>query len=110
MRKMPTIDDTMKVLQNQFRPKIAGNMQATIQFQFTGPDGGEWVLTIEGGKCTTQPGHVENPDATVTMAASDLVGINTGEISAPDIFWSGRIHIQGDVEAVIALAPVMDWH
>jgi predicted lipid carrier protein YhbT len=52
---------------------------------------------------------VENPDATVTMAASDFVGINTGEISAPDIFWSGRIHIQGDVEAVIGLAPVMNW-
>jgi putative sterol carrier protein len=109
MRKMPTIDDTMKVLPNRFQPKMAGNMQTTIQFHFTGPDGGLWVLTIHGGNCTTQSGHVENPDATVTMAASDFVGINTGEISAPEVFWSGRIHIQGDVEAVIGLAPIMNW-
>jgi putative sterol carrier protein len=106
---MPTIDDTMRALPARFRPKMAGNMQATIQFHFTGPDGGEWVLIIEGGKCTTRPGNAENPDATVTMDAKDFVGINIGEISAPDIFWSGQIHIQGDVEAVIGLAPVMEW-
>lgn len=109
MREMPTIDHTMKSLPNRFRPKMAGNMQATIQFHFTGPEGGMWVLIIKGGKCIPQPGQAENPDATVTMAASDFVGINTGEISAPEIFWSGRIHIQGDVEAVIGLAPVLNW-
>lgn len=84
-------------------------MQATIQFHFTGSDVTKWVLIIEGGKCILQLGQVEHPDATVTMTASDFVGINTGEISAPEIFWSGRIHIQGDVESVVALAPVMDW-
>ena len=75
---MPTIDDTMRALPARFRPKMAGNMQATIQFHFTGPDGGEWVLIIEGGKCTTRPGNAENPDATVTMDAKDFVGINIG--------------------------------
>lgn len=108
---MSTISDAMKALPIRFRPEMAGNMQATIQFHFTGasPDSESWILDIKGGKCTTQLGQVENPDATVTMDASDFIGINTGEISAPDIFWSGRIQIQGDVEAVIALAPVMDW-
>ena len=106
---MLTISDAMKALPNRFRPKMAGNMQATIQFYFTGPENGSWILTIKGGKCTALPGQVKNPDATVTMAASDFIGISTGEISAPDIFWSGRVQIQGDVETVIALAPIMDW-
>jgi predicted lipid carrier protein YhbT len=106
---MSRIDDTMKNLPNRFRPEMAGAMQATVQFHFTGPDGGLWMLAIEGGQCIVHPGQANNPDATVTMAASDFVGINAGQISAPDIFWSGRIHIQGDVETVIALAPIMDW-
>lgn len=106
---MSTISDTMKALPNRFRPEMAGIMQATIQFYFNGSDNGSWILTIKDGKCAAHPGQVKNPDATVSMAASDFIGINTGEISAPDIFWSGRIQIQGDVEAVIALAPVMDW-
>jgi hypothetical protein len=43
------------------------------------------------------------------MAAADFIGINSGAIPAPEIFWGGRIDIEGDVEAVIGLAPVMGW-
>ena len=66
-------------------------------------------MVIDRGECRVRTGTADSPDATVTMAAADFVGINTGERSASEIFWSGRIQVQGDMEAVIALAPIMGW-
>ncbi len=106
---MATTAEIMHSLPARFRPKLAGRMRAVIQFRLTGPDGGEWVLSIADGACTVRPGQAENPAACVTMAAAEFVAINTGEIGAPALFWSGRIEIEGDVEVVIGLAPVMGW-
>jgi len=105
----PAITDVMRSLPGRFWPKMAGNMKATIQFDFTGTNDRLWVLSIASGACVVRPGLDETADATVMMSAADFVGINTGEINATDVFWSGRIQIEGDAEAVIALAPVMGW-
>ena len=99
----------MMGLPDRFRPHMAGNMRAIIQFELTGSGGGPWTLTIAAGRCQVATGRVKEPDATVTMSADEFAGINTGEIHAPDLFWSGRIGIEGNTEAVIALAPVMGW-
>jgi putative sterol carrier protein len=99
----------MASLSDRFRPLLAGKMQAFVQFELTGNSGGSWTLTISDGSCSTSPGNAKQPDATVTMSAADFVGINTGAVYAPDIFWSGQINIQGDVEVVIALAPIFGW-
>jgi putative sterol carrier protein len=106
---MATTTEIMQSLPGRFRPKMAGNMRATINFDLTGSDGGAWVMTIDRGDCQVRSGTAEGPDATVTMAAADFVGINTGKRNASEIFWSGRIQVQGDMEAVIALAPIMGW-
>ena len=99
----------MAALPERFRPKMAGNMAATIQFDFAGEDGGRWWLRIAEGECMVGQGDAEDPDAMVTMSAADFVGINNGTINAPDVFWSGRIDIEGSVDAVLALPPVMNW-
>jgi putative sterol carrier protein len=103
------LDKIMKSLPGRFQPKLAGNFRATIQFNFSGEESSHWVLTIGGGRCTVAEGLVDEPDATVGMDAADFIGINSGDIPAPELLWGGRIDIEGDVEAVIGLAPVMDW-
>ena len=103
------IAEVMGSLPERFRPKMAGNMVAAIQFDFTSRDGGRWWLLIDEGECSVGQGDVANPDATVTMNAADFVGINDGSINAPDVFWSGRIDIDGSVDAVLALPPIMQW-
>jgi len=104
-----TLAEVMASLPGRFRPKMAGNLVTTIQFEFTGEDGGRWWLRIAGGACATGPGDVAGPEATVRMSVADFVGINEGTVNAPDVFWSGRIEIEGSVEAVLALPAVMAW-
>jgi len=103
------MNEIMLSLPGRFQPKMAGNFRAIIQFNFSGEESSHWVLTIADGRCTVTEGMVEAPDATVSMAAADFIGINSGDIPAPEIFWGGLIDIEGDVEAVIGLAPVMGW-
>jgi len=103
------LDRTMASLPGRFRPKMAGIMVTVIQFDFAGDDGGLWFMRIGEGRCTVGEGVIDGADATVRMSAADFVGINDGTVSAPDVFWSGRIEIEGSVDAVLALPAVMDW-
>ena len=109
MSKMISMPEVMESLPGRFRPRMAGNLVAVIQFDFTGEDGGRWWMRIEDGECTVGRGETGEADAVVRMSAAGFVGINDGTVSAPDIFWSGRIDIEGSVDAVLALPPVMDW-
>jgi putative sterol carrier protein len=106
---MPTSSETMRSLPGRFRPKEAGNLRATVQFRLLGDDGGEWFMSIDSGSCEVTPGESNEADATVVMDAADFVGINTGTVSAVDTFWGGRIIVEGDIDVVLALPPVMDW-
>ncbi len=109
MNSRLSTDQIMVNLPDRFRPLMAGKMQAIVQFKLTGAGGGDWTLVISNGGCSTSPGSVKHPDASVTMSAADFVGVNTGAVYAPDIFWSGQIDIEGDVGVVIALAPIFGW-
>jgi putative sterol carrier protein len=106
---MTSLTKTMATLPDRFEPRMAGNLAATIQFDFTGEQGGRWWLRIVDGHCAVGPGDAPEPDASVTMSAADFVAINDGSIRAPDVFWSGRIDIEGSVDAVLALPPIMGW-
>jgi putative sterol carrier protein len=101
--------EAIATLPERFQPKMAGNLALAIQFEFAGKDGGRWWLRIAEGVCSVGRGDTDNPDATVRMAAADFAGINDGSLNAPDVFWSGRIDIEGDVDAVLALPAVMGW-
>ncbi len=99
----------MQSLPGRFRPKMAGNLRTIIQFRLEGPDGGEWFVSIAEGRCVVSEGEVAEPDATIIMEAADFIGINEGTVNAVDTFWGGRITVEGNIDAVLALPPVMDW-
>jgi hypothetical protein len=43
------------------------------------------------------------------MAAKDFIGINEGSVNPVETFWGGLITIDGSVDAVFALPPIMGW-
>jgi putative sterol carrier protein len=99
----------MAGLPDRFRPEMAGNLRSTIQLNLTGPEGGQWTMAIAEGRCTVISGPAERPAAVITMDAAEFAGINTGQVSAVEVFWSGRIAVEGEMDAVIALQAIMDW-
>jgi len=106
---MATTSEIMNSLPERFQPKMAGNLKVVIQYRLTGEDGGEWFMTIDEGECVVHKGVFAEADATIIMQAADFVGINEGTINPVDTFWGGLITIEGSIDAVFALPPVMGW-
>ena len=48
-----------------FNGKAAGDLKATIQFEVTGKQPGQWYLSIENGKCTYREGKTDTPTLTI---------------------------------------------
>ncbi|MFN2188219.1 MAG: SCP2 sterol-binding domain-containing protein [Candidatus Promineifilaceae bacterium] len=106
---MMTTSETMQSLPGRFQARLAGNLQAVIQFRLTGEDGGQWFMMIGGGDCSVHEGSHESPDSVITMRASDFVGINDGTVDPVSCFWGGLISLEGSVDAVFALPSIMGW-
>ena len=66
-------------------------------------------MRISDGHCTVERGEALSPEAIVSMSAADFVGINEGTVSAVDTFWGGLIEIEGNIDVILALPPIMNW-
>ncbi len=86
-----------------FQPEKAQGVDAVIQFDLSGPQGGQWVATIKDGTCAVEKGTVENPKLTLMADALDYVGIFTGKVNPMAAFGEGKIKLKGDLGLAMKL-------
>jgi putative sterol carrier protein len=86
-----------------FQPDKAQGVDAVIQFDLSGPQGGQWVATIKDGTCAVEKGSVENPKLTLMADAIDYVGIFTGKVNPMAAFGEGKIKLKGDLGLAMKL-------
>ena len=79
-----------------FNPEVARDLQASIQFVISGDDGGQWVLSISGGKCEVREGQIPDPSLTIDSPAEVWVKMARGEIDRPKTLMEGLYKVQGD--------------
>lgn len=95
--------DYFKVMPERFLADKAGDMQAVIQFDVSGNDGGQWVIAIDNGSCTVEEGQADDPRATIRISDKDFLAVCNGGLRAMAAFLSGRIRVDGDINAVMRL-------
>ena len=78
-------------------PDAAKGMNATIQFNLSGDNGGQWYVTIKDGTATVSEGTAPSANMTMTMAAQDYVDMTTGKLNGQMAFMSGKLKIAGDM-------------
>lgn len=54
-----------------FLPETAEGINAVIQYKLTGDDGGDYIITIQDGKCTVAEGEAEAP--TITLQQTPMI-------------------------------------
>jgi putative sterol carrier protein len=91
-----------------FRPAKAGPVNLVLQFDLTGDDGGEWVVEIADGVCSTRRGETEDPTATIRTSAKDFIALFMGELNAVAAYMNGRVQVAGDVTAIMNLLSFFD--
>jgi putative sterol carrier protein len=83
--------------------EAAEDLEVTYQFDLSGPQGGQYVVTILNGGCTVSEGTHADPHVTLAMAAEDCMKVLNGQLSGPAVMMSGRLRISGDVGLALQL-------
>lgn len=107
---MATREEVSGVFQGmvqRFDPSKAEGINAVIQFDLAGDNGGQYWLKIADGKMDAGEGASENPKMTVKASADDLFNMVTGKMNPMQAFMMGKVKIQGDTGLAMKLMPLL---
>jgi putative sterol carrier protein len=86
-----------------FLPEKAVGVNAVVQYHLTGEEGGDWIITIQDGKCSVAEGTAEKPTVTLTAEAKDLKDVLTGKANGMQYFMQGKLKLAGDLNLAMKL-------
>ena len=91
-----------------FNAEKAGDMEATVVFDLSGDNGGQWNVVIANGEAAVSEGEVADPTATISMAADDYVAMTTGDANPVTLFMTGKVKVTGDLSTVMKMQSIFD--
>lgn len=94
---MPTVKETFDAMAGRFRAEKAAGVNATIQYDIAGDQGGTWNAVIKDGTCTVNPGPAAAPSLTLGMSSQDWLDMVGGKLSGQMAFMSGKLKLKGDM-------------
>ncbi len=77
-----------------FKADKAKGVHAT-QWELSGPNGGEWWLSVDDGAYKTGRGKINNPNVTFAASDEDWVAMSNKTLKVPWAYLTGRLKIQG---------------
>ena len=80
-----------------FNGQAAGNLKATIEFEVSGKQPGNWFLSMADGKCTCGEGRAESPTLTIKTPSEVWLAIANRELDGQQAFMEGKYTVQGDI-------------
>ena len=89
-----------------FKADKAKGVHATYQWELSGPNGGEWWLSVNDGTYTTGRGKINNPNVTFAASDEDWVAMSNKTLSVPRAYLTGRLKIQGSLSLVKELDEI----
>ena len=93
----PTPQEIFDQMSANLNTDAAKGMNATIQFNLAGDNGGQWYVSIKDGKAEVSKGSAPSPNMTLSMSASDYVDMIMGKLNGQMAFMSGKLKISGDM-------------
>lgn len=81
----------------------AGDVRLVVQQVVTGTPDGEvrYHVVVEGASVDVRPGDADAPDVTFTQDWQTAVAMSTAELPAQHAFASGKLRVDGDVQALV---------
>jgi putative sterol carrier protein len=86
-----------KALPSRFDPSKAGGLEAVIQMNITGANGGDWTIIIKEEKMEVKEGVHPSPEIAIKMVDTDFVDLVNRKQSALTAFMSGKIQFNGSL-------------
>jgi putative sterol carrier protein len=92
-----------KELPSRFKPDKATDIDVAVQIKITGPNGGNWVVTIKNQKLEVKEGTHPSPTLTLEMAEIDYIELVNREISGEKAFLTGKLRFKGNIALALKL-------
>ncbi|MHA2061845.1 MAG: SCP2 sterol-binding domain-containing protein [Candidatus Sifarchaeia archaeon] len=92
-----SIESFMKTISIGFNPQAAGDIQAILQFTFSGEVEGSCYFTIEKGTIVATLGTTEKPDLTIDTPFEVWMDIITGKADGQQMFMEGKYRAEGNI-------------
>ena len=101
--KPTTVKEFFQLLPGRLDSDAAEDLDAVYQFDLSGSQGGQYILTIREGACQVAEGMHANPHVVLSMAGEDCIKILKGQLNGPAVAMSGRLKISGDIGLAMQL-------
>jgi putative sterol carrier protein len=98
-----TVKEFFQLLPDRLDPDAAEDLDAVYQFDLSGVQGGQYILTIREGACQIAEGLHADPHVVLSMAGEDCIKILKGQLSGIAVAMSGRLKISGDIGLAMQL-------
>jgi putative sterol carrier protein len=92
-----------KVLPSKFKSDKAADIDITVQIKITGPDGGNWILTIKNQKLEVKEGTHASPTLSLEMDEADYMDVVNGKMSGEKAFLTGKLRFKGNIALALKL-------
>ena len=105
-KSFETIRDVIAGMPQAFDAEVAGDLVATIQFDVTDEEPGDYHVTIDKGECQAYAGAHPDPTATVHTPAEVWLKLVRGELNATNAFMSRQFTISGDMGLLMKMTSL----
>ncbi|NWF91421.1 MAG: SCP2 sterol-binding domain-containing protein [Syntrophaceae bacterium] len=80
-----------------FDREAAAGLDAVIQYNIEGDEGGDWYVVIRDQTCTIFEGVHESPTLSLRMSDKNWIALCKGELNPVYAFMSGKLKASGDI-------------
>ena len=92
-----------KILPAKFKPEKAEDVDVIAQLNVSGPEGGNWTITVKDQKLTVTEGVHPSPSLTLKMSLQDFLDLVNGKLSAEKAFFTGKVQFKGNIAVALKL-------
>jgi len=105
-KSFESVRDVIAGMPSAFDAAAAGDLVATIQFDITDEDPGDYHVTIENRTCKAFAGTHPDPTATIHTPADVWLQIVRGELNAANAFMSRQFTTSGDMGLLMRMTAL----
>jgi putative sterol carrier protein len=98
-----SIKEVMDAMPGAFQPDKAAGVNATIQFNFTGAEAGNYAVKVADGKCDVSEGAADAPTVTINSPSDVWLKIMRRELDGATAFMSGQFTFTGDMGVLMQM-------
>jgi putative sterol carrier protein len=93
----------LRGMATMFNAQVARDLKATIQFEVTGKQTGNWFFIIKKGRCILNEGRADSPTLTIKTPSEVWLAIANKEIDGQKAFMEGKYAAEGDLSLLMRL-------